>query len=232
MRYYIEHEEARHFEQEGAVLLREMISADTVQKLLEAIQQVLQEKKEIIDIQKKENSALFSSGFFYARDIALLSQDIRKILFSKSIGHLACLLSNKKKVRYGGDWVWQGDSFPWRNGSRPFSSCFCVQPLVICCLVALSSGEEVQKENVWLPKLPGDALFFSPQKIFPCTEIPAVSALGNGQKSEQKFLLLAYADENALYTYVPSDPHTHYLKRLGHVFGDRLKETTHPHIVR
>jgi hypothetical protein len=54
----------------------------------------------------------------------------------------------------------------------------------------------------------------------------------NKQAKTQKFLLFLYAEEDALYTLNPLDPHTHALKRMGYVFGDRLKETTHPHLIR
>lgn len=41
-------------------------------------------------------------------------------------------------------------------------------------------------------------------------------------------LLIVYTKETALYIHNPMDPHTHALKKLGYVFGDRLRSSTHP----
>lgn len=44
----------------------------------------------------------------------------------------------------------------------------------------------------------------------------------------QTWLVFVWANRDAQYILNQKDPYTHELKKLGYVFGDRLKETTHP----
>ena len=117
---------------------------------------------------------------------------------------------------------------PWSMTAEPatFDSSFCIKPLALGCLIALTDrSEELTQEELFLPKKAGDALFFSSNLSYPWVSLAE-------QKSSQKFLLMIYAEADAAYTLTLSDPHTHNLKHLGYIFVERLKETTHPHIVR
>ena len=224
MRYCLDHDETNCFEKNGFVLLKELFSSDKVQKVLASYQSFFREHKDVLEYQKREaRGGMIPS--FYARDSALHSQELRRLLFSKAIGHIAGHLSMKKKLRYGGDWLWQGNKMPWSASEEPFSleSCFCVKPIAIACLIALTDGSP--QEKPFLPEKAGDALFFSSHLVYPWNDLKE-----NG--AGQKFLLMVYAEEDAAYMPNPLDPHTHDLKRVGYVFHDRLKETTHPHIIR
>jgi len=227
MRYCLDHEETICFEKKGYVLLQELLPQGKVQRLLSCVSCAFQENRESFESQKREAGDMSLSSF-YARDVALFSSEVRKVLFSKSLGQIASQLAKKKTVRYGGDWLWKGDIVPWgqKTESGDLSSCFCVKPLALACLFALSDRESGAVQNdPFLPEKAGDALLFSPQLIYPWRSL-------GGQDKTQKFLLFLYAEKEALYTFNPLDPHTHALKRMGYVFGDRLKETTHPHLVR
>lgn len=215
MRYCIDHEEMVSFEKNSFVLFKDLLSPSQVHKVLSSLSSSLKEQNESLSPYKT---------VFYGRDLALSSPDVRKVIFSKSIGQVACQLSKKKKLRYGGDWFWQGSMMPWGAQEGTFDSFFCVRPLVVVCLIALTDSTSSQPVP-FLPEKAGDALFFSSQLNYPWGSL-------KDQGSDQKFLLLAYADETLFYGLNPLDPHTHNLKRSGYVFGDKLKETTHPHIVR
>jgi len=235
MRYCIDHEETNCFERNGFVLLKELLSPKKIQKLLSSFHNIFQEQKDSIESQKREAREGIDTSF-YGRDVAIQSPEVRKILFSKEIGQIACHLSLKKKLRYGGDWLWQGNHMPWIMGAEDstLSSSFCINPIVLACLIALTDlnqgeshveGKESPNESLYLPEKAGDALYFSSNLNFPWLSLQK-------KETNQKFLLFVYAEEGVAYMLNPLDPHTHYLKRLGYVFGDRLKETTHPHIVR
>lgn len=45
-------------------------------------------------------------------------------------------------------------------------------------------------------------------------------------------LLVAYCESRAQYLYNPGAPQAHRLKKMGYVFGDRLREESHPTLVR
>ena len=113
-RYYIGHDEKFGYERDGYVLLEEILSPSVLQQLRSHIQHFSQSHRSIIEAQKKEAAW---HARLYARDIALLSSDIQKILFSKALGGVASTLSMKKKLRYAGDWLWEKGSVPWSIGS-------------------------------------------------------------------------------------------------------------------
>lgn len=70
------------------------------------------------------------------------------------------------------------------------------------------------------PKHPGNAVFFQSDILlpFPQWDFP--------------LLLIAFASANARYFFQGNDPHTHFLKKLGYAFGDKLTQETHPLIFR
>ena len=67
----------------------------------------------------------------------------------------------------------------------------------------------------------GSAIFFSAEHTFSLAE-----------EGENGYLLIAYAGPGAVYVFNERDPDTHALKREGYVFGDRLREETHPTLTR
>ena len=80
--------------------------------------------------------------------------------------------------------------------------------------------QEDQTTLIPLPRKAGSGIFFSPNlplSLDYLTETPHTSQL-----------LIAYTEDIALYTRNTNDPHTHALKKLDYVFGDRLLSTTHP----
>lgn len=48
----------------------------------------------------------------------------------------------------------------------------------------------------------------------------------------RRVLLFGWSDAKPIYSMNPNDSSTHQLKHFGYVFGDRLKETTHPVLYR
>lgn len=208
MKYILSSDQLHFFEKQGYVLLEELFTPPKVEKLL-------------VSYERHKDLASFE-----VRNLALVDATMCKDLFSQSIGQLASLLSQKKKLRYAGDWVWQGRRFPWKEerNSTSLASNMSVQPLAIACIVALTDGDETAQGSydISLPVKKGDALFFRVDRPF-CWEKSALN---------QKFLLLMYSDDAAVYVYNDHDPQVHALKKFGYGFGDRLKETTHPLIVR
>ncbi|QLH36192.1 MAG: hypothetical protein HWD61_08680 [Parachlamydiaceae bacterium] len=45
-------------------------------------------------------------------------------------------------------------------------------------------------------------------------------------------MLLAFADFRTVYILNENDPHTHTLKHLGYVFGDKLSDKLNPIVYR
>jgi len=45
-------------------------------------------------------------------------------------------------------------------------------------------------------------------------------------------LLIVYGSDKSVYIYQKTQPQTHALKKLGYIFGDRLKDSTHPILLK
>jgi hypothetical protein len=71
-----------------------------------------------------------------------------------------------------------------------------------------------------LPQKVGSALYFK-SSLPVDIEAQVTQAGGN-------YLLVAYGFDPLIYIHNSKDVANHYLKELGYVFGDRLKESTHP----
>lgn len=97
------------------------------------------------------------------------------------------------------------------------------------CLKDISSLSEVcggafiglsSSELPMTPQNSGNVLFFKPDLILPFPQF------------DFPLLLLAFTTDKARYIRQPSDPHTHFLKKLGLAFGDKVTSETHPQIFR
>lgn len=210
MKYCLSNELEHFFEKHHFVLVEGLLSQDKVQELLRTVSQCC------------------SCDSFVGRDLALSSDRVRAILLNKGLASIAQGLSKAKKLRYGTDWVWQGPCVPWNKDEEGTSlaSMVCVRPALMGAIVALSDGKEGTLDSDFaLPKKAGDVLFFSAQDPFIWKNLSSSSL-------DQKYILLLYAGESMVYTMNPKDPYTHYLKEWGYGFGDRLKETTHPTVIR
>ena len=84
--------------------------------------------------------------------------------------------------------------------------------------------EENAPMNLIFPKIAGNCTFVSSEMVIPFQELQ--------ERTGQRFLLITYTEKTALYTLDPKDPHTHNLKQLGYVFGDRLADAYHPILFR
>ena len=68
------------------------------------------------------------------------------------------------------------------------------------------------------------AYLFQPRISIPFAEL--------SQNPDSLYLLIAYVSDSAVYILNEQDPHVHFLKSLDYTFGDKLKEKTHPILIR
>ncbi len=99
---------------------------------------------------------------------------------------------------------------------------------LVCGLVLCLSGEgepPTQKDGCQiLPHKMGNGIFFHAKAPISFADLYGSLPVN--------YLLLAYAEERAVYLMNDRDPHAHHLKELGYGSGDRLKHKTHPILVR
>ena len=162
------------------------------------------------------------------RDVSRKQAEMQKIVRSPHLAKVAKELSGEKMLRLGFDEIY---ALPLDiDRSMTLFEMSSIAPLVCAVMIALD-GESDRPSNAPcaagidpFPHKRGNALFFSPSAVW---DIEAVKS-----HEKQRCLLITYASPRALYIYQEKDPHMHLLKRLGYVFGDRLKDVHHPIVAR
>ena len=135
---------------------------------------------------------------------------IQKFVLRKQFAEIASNLTKISPLRIAFDRILISDKNFFEN---PLQEMSCIRGLVCGCIL-----------NLALPNM-GSALFFKPHSPPPLDDL-TLTTLPPPQ------LMIVYSKDKSLYTYQKNDPHTHTLKKLGYVFGDRLKDTTHPTLYR
>ncbi|WP_420421327.1 hypothetical protein [Simkania sp.] len=226
----------RHIEFENLLSEQEV---DTLKKsLFETLAKRLNSREEKL---KNHNfSSLYMAGFDTWRD----SDTIKKILLRPQLAEIASNLVKKKPLRMGFDQALyipqvfhesKENMPPLFKKETSLASTSCLQGIV-CGLILhldapavptesseLSIEEDVQK-LIPIPKQAGSGIFFSPDT--PLSLEHLMSTPGTCQ------ILIAYTTDISLYRLCEDDPHTHTYKKMGYVFGDRLKNTSHPLVFR
>jgi hypothetical protein len=155
-------------------------------------------------------------------DLAIASDEARRVICSQKLGGAAFAFVRKKPLRYGFDRLWP--TFPPQDSHIDTLS--PVSPTMIAVVIALETTTSTVSSAAEpfvltsLPSEPGNALFISSKTTL---RLPATNA---------QYLVIGYTSGKPLYCFQPQDPHTHSLKGYGYVFGDALKETTHPVVYR
>ena len=219
VRIIVAGEQISFFERFGYVELESFFGEKACSSLLSAVEQEIEQRR-------KDNPvySLESPSLLYGYDLALSSKRVQKEVFSHQLAQAAFALIRKKPLRYAFDVLWDSNTALSRATIDAVSS---ISPVMLSVVIALEdqptldASPSVAFEYASFPKQRGSVAFVSPQTTF------SVQKPLSG-----KYLILAYSSANAVYRLQPSDPHTHFLKSFGYVFGDQLKESTHPLLFR
>ena len=156
--------------------------------------------------------------------------EIQKHVLKPQLAAIASNLTKACPVRIGFDQVFRfcAHSTPFLKTPCSLNQMSCLQGLICGCILNLSSPSLVP-ENTTLPFTPisrkaGSGIFFRPD--LPLSLNSLFSMPNNMQ------LLITYTADCSLYTHQEQDLHTHTLKNLNYVFGDRLKDSMHPILYR
>jgi hypothetical protein len=195
------------FERFGYVELEHFFSKAAVQKLALG---VAQEQR--------------SGADFFARDLALSSEMVRRVLFSSSLIKCAFAILRKRPLRYAFDQLLQG---PLQSPSLPSCETVCVGPILLSALICIrpsTGGEPISHEKFILNQLPtteGGVTFISSK-----------TALDFRRDFDGEYILLGYGGAHLFYRVEDKDPYNHLLKRRGYLFNDSLKLSTHPLLLK
>ena len=219
MRIIVSGEQISFFERFGYVELESFIDDRRANRLLLAAEEEMEKRS-----RRDPSEFLGDPSTLYGYDLALSSEVVRKELFSLPLATAAFHFVRKKPLRYAFDSLWR---IPGVSLEASLDSVSSVAPLMISVVIALTDQEETLNptltpfEYSLFPRQKGSVAFISSKTVFhTAAVIPGT------------YLLLAYASAQPVYRFQPSDPHTHFLKQYGYVFGDTLPETTHPVLYR
>lgn len=160
-----------------------------------------------------------------SRDLYRDSDAVKKIVFSSKLVHLAYEFLQKKPLRIAFDQVLSEKADPLKvklTGNETFQDLCCIGGLEGLFLISLKNSSE-PKEGMF-DLSPGNGILINPTVPYPFFSFaPSI---------EHRFFLIGYGGVYSQYLYELRDPHCHYLKSLGYVFGDRLNDRDHPILLR
>lgn len=202
------------FQKNGYIELESLLTSEEI-AILASHADELVEKRLSDQIAYKSAEELFRVG----RDLWRGDEILRKKTLSHPLAEIGAELFKKKKIMIGFDQLLRTGSKPGFANMVPSSlnEISTIFPLAGALLIHLS-GTKIPSEII--PSQPENIVFIAPDKIIPWEIF--------FQLPNQSYLLIAYAYPESLYALQKKDPHTHALKKLGYVFGDRLRHETHP----
>jgi hypothetical protein len=221
--------------------------------LLTADQKAFFEKHQFIEFEgfvSERDLAFLKGCALSGRDNYRKHEKVKEFLTSSQFADTIKELCSVRQLRLGFDEFRELTQNQTVEGQANLclSDTICVTPLLAGVMICLEGEEadgkeadEALQENQGpqnptqtgfqpFPLKKGSALFFSPTLVWSKEAQEEIARKLKTKK--QKYLLLGYAGPRPLYVYQEKDLHTHLLKSLGYVFGDRLKESTHPALGR
>lgn len=242
MKYAVASEHRDFFQKNGAIEFEGLFSQEQLDRLDSSINQVLQARLKI-DASKLEKES--SEKQFYAgRDLWRDSPTLKKIITHSMVAEIASELIQYKPLRLGYDQYFPSvqrigkfstgephayakliDKEKSLNDISSLQGILC--GLMICTksfkISEPSVSDEASPVNIFALKA-GNAVFIAPDKVIDFRKLQ--SQLSNN------YLLVVYTSPATLYVLREEDSHTHALKRLGYVFGDKLSDKLNPIIYR
>ena len=235
MKFSIAKEHLSFFYKNSFIEFESLISQGDIAILQEEVPKILALRLGVDKsrLSSQPSHLLYTSGFDIWRD----SEKVKKILLRPHLGELAATLVKSKKLRMGFDRAFYKIGCVEKGLSlcidkRSLASLACVQGIACglmlqiddTILQSVANGPLIQNETgslIPLPQKAGNGIFFLHDTPLSLAHLGSPS-IGIFQ------ILIVYARETALYRHSKDDPNTHAYKRLGYVFGDRLRRNTHP----
>jgi len=228
MKIVADPEQIRYFKEHRIIQLDDVVPSSRLNEVNDEIDTILSKrtgaKKEVV-------SQLPPAEVYpYARDLWRDGEVIKKF---DCQNRFADLLSNffvSQKFILGSDQL-LAPEFSSSMGYEPYYPQAFLEPKhledlgsiqgVHSALIVCLQGES-ERDNTVFPTCPGSVTVVDPNYAVPFGELAT--------NLSQRFLMITFADPDALYLYHEGDPNTHYWKSQGYVFGDKLMQKGHPPI--
>jgi hypothetical protein len=221
MRFSILDEYVDFLSKHKCIEFEELLSEDEANRFNQAIERVLLKELKKKSLDQATNADLWKAGRFLWKKDA----EIKKMLLKSRIGEIASFLFKKRPIRLGYDQAF------FTTGGRDvplpdlvnLKEISCIEPVLGGAIFNLSdhSFETAQPDLPDMRKQKkGNVIFFTPDYPIPFSDLFQISHL--------RCLVVCFTLNRVRYKLEPKDLHTHDLKKEGYVFGDLLKEETHP----
>ncbi len=221
MRFALTSEHRDFFQRNGFIEFEGIFSEEQLTHLQQLSEQVIQTRLSTPRIEKTPTPTLYREGYDLSRE----SLNLQRTLYKRPLCEIASELFQTKPLQLGFE-----QYFAITTHSEPplqlyasLSDLSCVKPLA-GGLFILFSDPLAPEASLPLPSKLGNILLFSPTLMIAWSAIFKQVGL--------RLLLIAFAEEKSLYRDELRDPQRHHLKKLGYVFGDRLKDSLHPILLR
>ena len=232
MNFTVIREHREFFRKHNWIECDSVISNDDLNRLVEGIPLVLDERTEIKASLSFSGKAFDKNSFAIGHDLWRGSANLKKIILNRSLSGIAAELVEQKPLRFGYDSLFPAvTSSPAKNQYESFlqtnptlAEMSCIQGVLCGAMVCVSGINDLPKDEsestTIFSRKPGNAIFFSPDWPLPLNEIY--------QNPGFTYLLIVYVKNNAVYLAQSGDPHGNNFKKLDYSFGDRLREPLHP----
>lgn len=228
MKFSIAKEHRDFFEKNGFIEFGDLLSAEDVKIINDEIERFFKERFNLAERGLLTRSP--EDYYLKGHDLWRFSPLIKNIICKKHFTKIATELTFKTKVRLAFDQLLTAGNTPLKvtnlvNDSHVRG----ITSGMIICLAdheeeIIPEGENLELVSNLFPHVAGNVTFFNATTDLNSEEL--------SKRLGERFLLVAFADLKALYVLQEKDPHTHTLKSMGYVFGDRLKEEFHPSLLR
>lgn len=226
------------FQKNGWIEFEAFLSEENLERACQAIDCVLLERFHIAKEKLRFTSA--DALYLQGRDVWRSSPPLQKLATQMRFAEIASELIEKRPLRLGYDQFIPAPTLMQEKAQEPYALFLkkTADLATVSCLKGVSCGLiwalddlETSDEHASLsegidifPKKRGNAIYFKP-------DVP-VNWSALYAHHGQRFYMIVYAFLRSLYILQPEDPHTHYLKRLGYIFNDKLNDRLHPIVLR
>lgn len=247
MKFSISNEHRHYFQKKLAIEFEGLLTQEQAKELQTACHETLSARLGTTrKIKDQSDDQLFLAGHDLWR-----SQDfIKKIVTQRLLAEIASELIERKPLRLGYDQFFLCPTQTYQGlVASPLINFLQQQPTIkeiscinrILCGVMLcltgAKGKDIldvshmeDPQSLLIPPVnlfstvSGNGVFFHPDARIDFQELL--------KHPGQNYLMIIYTQAVAQYMLQEADPHTHDLKRLGYVFGDRLTDKLNPIVYR
>ncbi|MES2121313.1 MAG: hypothetical protein V4492_00875 [Chlamydiota bacterium] len=221
MPFTVQLEHRDFFEKNKFIELEELFSVEQVDVLNRHLDQALSNRTKTRKEARTQTQTQtqFVDGYDMWREDA----QIKKITQKHNIAEVVAEIFRTTPLRIAFDlFLAAGHTSPFSK-ELPLTESSCLQPLTGALLLQLSDSTG-EVSGFPLPSKKGNVLIISPQFPIPWPTLFATPGI--------RLFMMGFGGQKTLYRAEIKDPHAPFLKKLGYVYGDFLKDSSHPLLVR